>query len=100
MKILMEIPEHDYQVIQRHNEGISDLNLPTTILERLFEAIGKGKVIPDTATCGEVMEIIFDKDYPDIQDALEEIKEQSKFFFGRAGNFWDSKYKRPKAAGK
>lgn len=46
------------------------------------------------------MEIIFDNDYPDIQDALDEIREQSKFFFGRAGNFWDSKYKRPKAAGK
>ena len=86
MKLLIEIDEHNKNVIDRFANGEGNDVLPVNIFLDLIESVENGVSIPNNATNGDVLKIIF-------PDGIPSGKDSDDYFVKTDTDWWDAPYK-------
>lgn len=93
MKVLIEIDEHNKNVIDRFADEEGCDILPERIFADLIESVTNGVSIPDNATNGEVIQALFGGmqiNEPQNENDLVYIEH---LYFGFPAYWWNSPYK-------
>ncbi len=82
MKIILEIPDKEVEIIKRNGFN-KDGTFSFKLNEVLKQAIRKGVILPDNATNGDVIKVLFNEtEYPKLKRLLM-----------TSDSFWNAQYK-------
>lgn len=96
MKLLIEIDEHNKNVIDRFADEEGCDILPERIFADLIESVTNGVPIPDNATNGDVIKAMFPSDKGELKDTNGKILAyilDDLFMLYLADYWWNSPYK-------
>lgn len=66
MKIVIDIPEHDYNVVRRYVKGDGHETMPEPITDDLLQAVSNGFKVPDNFmdwNVADIKEVRFESNY-------------------------------------
>ena len=96
MKLLIEIDEHNKNVIDRFADGEGCDILPENIFTGLIESVTNGVSIPDNATNGDVIKAMFPSDKGELKDTNDNVLAyilDDLFMLYLSDYWWNKPYK-------